>query len=66
MKARKRDTLRVKATGKDAAGKTVLTLEPEIVPQHEIRIAYLMQCVEALATKAGVTLPTPPSGYIAP
>ena len=60
------DGLRVKAKSKGAQGEDLLTLEPVIVPQHEIRIAYLMACVEALAAAAKVTLPTPPAGYIAP
>jgi len=60
------DTLQVSTVGKGAQGNPLITLAPTIVPQHEIRIAYLLACVEALAAKAGVTLPTPPSGYIAP
>lgn len=63
---RRPETLRVKAVGKGPTGRTLCTLEPIVTPQHEIRIAYLLQCVEELAAKAGVTLPVPPAGYIAP
>lgn len=64
--AHRRDDLRVKSKGRGAKGEDLLTLEPVVPIQHELRIAYLLQCVEVVAAKAGVTLPTPPAGYIAP
>jgi hypothetical protein len=63
---RESDTLRAASVGTDAQGRPLIALAPVIVPQHELRIAYLLQCVEALAQHAGVTLPTPPQGYIRP
>ena len=62
------DGLRVKTVHakKGANGEDLLELEPVVPIQHEIRIAYMMQCIQAIATQAKVTLPTPPAGYIAP
>ena len=62
------DGLRVKTVhkGKGAKGEDVLECEPVVPVQHELRIQYLTACIEALAKQAGVTLPAPPAGYIAP